>query len=205
MGPRIPRDRISLESARRTSAKIPLQRKQGVSERKPLRHRHSCQAGGGSGQQDDGPQCACRSPTWLIYSVCTFVERMQGCGSSEMQAALRGGLAVARQALPVQRLIGGTKAVRRLTTYCHLPSQAREGSSRPRQRAGLASGALPRAAAVEAPTASSVAAQGEHKAAASAPTFQEAIARLQEYWAGVGCAVWLPHNTEVGRLHQREL
>jgi hypothetical protein len=32
-----------------------------------------------------------------------------------------------------------------------------------------------------------------------APTFQEAIARLQEYWASVGCAVWLPHNTEVLR------
>lgn len=30
-----------------------------------------------------------------------------------------------------------------------------------------------------------------------APTFQEAISRLQDYWASVGCAVWLPHNTEV--------
>lgn len=29
-------------------------------------------------------------------------------------------------------------------------------------------------------------------------TFQDAIARLQEYWASVGCAMWLPHNTEVG-------
>ena len=33
--------------------------------------------------------------------------------------------------------------------------------------------------------------------AGAAPTFQEAIARLQSYWASVGCAVWLPHNTEV--------
>ncbi|EFJ48902.1 hypothetical protein VOLCADRAFT_59982 [Volvox carteri f. nagariensis] len=31
-----------------------------------------------------------------------------------------------------------------------------------------------------------------------APTFQEAISKLQEYWASVGCAIWLPHNTEVG-------
>lgn len=31
-----------------------------------------------------------------------------------------------------------------------------------------------------------------------APTFQEAISRLQQYWASVGCAMWLPHNTEVG-------
>lgn len=33
---------------------------------------------------------------------------------------------------------------------------------------------------------------------ANAPTFQEAIRRLQDYWASVGCVVWLPHNTEVG-------
>ncbi|MEW5302291.1 MAG: hypothetical protein WDW36_005092 [Sanguina aurantia] len=33
---------------------------------------------------------------------------------------------------------------------------------------------------------------------ASIPTFQEAISRLQAYWSEVGCAVWLPHNTEVG-------
>jgi len=31
-----------------------------------------------------------------------------------------------------------------------------------------------------------------------APTFQQAINRLQDYWASKGCAVWLPHNTEVG-------
>lgn len=31
-----------------------------------------------------------------------------------------------------------------------------------------------------------------------APTFQEAIAKLQNYWAAQGCAIWLPHNTEVG-------
>ena len=29
-------------------------------------------------------------------------------------------------------------------------------------------------------------------------TFQDAISKLQEYWASVGCALWLPHNTEVG-------
>ena len=31
----------------------------------------------------------------------------------------------------------------------------------------------------------------------SAPTFQDAITKLQAYWANVGCALWLPHNTEV--------
>ena len=29
------------------------------------------------------------------------------------------------------------------------------------------------------------------------PTFQQAIQRLTDYWASVGCAVYLPHNTEV--------
>ena len=47
-----------------------------------------------------------------------------------------------------------------------------------------------------APTAASGAT--EVKRNPSAPTFQEAISRLQQYWASVGCAVWLPHNTEVG-------
>ena len=39
---------------------------------------------------------------------------------------------------------------------------------------------------------------------ADAPTFQDAIARLQSYWAQFGCAICQPHNTEVmtciGRL-----
>ncbi|XP_037495834.1 glycine--tRNA ligase, chloroplastic/mitochondrial 2-like isoform X1 [Jatropha curcas] len=33
---------------------------------------------------------------------------------------------------------------------------------------------------------------------ASVPTFQQAIQRLQEYWASVGCAVMQCSNTEVG-------
>ena len=33
---------------------------------------------------------------------------------------------------------------------------------------------------------------------AGAPTFQDAILRLQQYWSSRGCALWLPHNTEVG-------
>ncbi|EIE22621.1 hypothetical protein COCSUDRAFT_53607 [Coccomyxa subellipsoidea C-169] len=36
------------------------------------------------------------------------------------------------------------------------------------------------------------------RAKAAALTFQEAVARLQEYWASVGCAVWQPFNSEVG-------
>lgn len=30
-----------------------------------------------------------------------------------------------------------------------------------------------------------------------APSFQEAIFRLQQFWSSRGCVVWLPHNTEV--------
>ncbi|RID54954.1 hypothetical protein BRARA_G02240 [Brassica rapa] len=37
-----------------------------------------------------------------------------------------------------------------------------------------------------------------HSNSVSIPTFQQAIQRLQEYWASVGCAVMQPSNTEVG-------
>ncbi|XP_019173207.1 PREDICTED: glycine--tRNA ligase, chloroplastic/mitochondrial 2 isoform X1 [Ipomoea nil] len=38
----------------------------------------------------------------------------------------------------------------------------------------------------------------ENQKKSSAPTFQQAIQRLQEYWASVGCAVMQCSNTEVG-------
>ena len=38
---------------------------------------------------------------------------------------------------------------------------------------------------------------GAHHVKATALTFQEAIARLQEYWSSKGCALWQPHNSEV--------
>lgn len=39
---------------------------------------------------------------------------------------------------------------------------------------------------------------GNNNKASSVPTFQQAIQRLQEYWASVGCAVMQCSNTEVG-------
>jgi glycyl-tRNA synthetase len=33
---------------------------------------------------------------------------------------------------------------------------------------------------------------------ANAPTFQDALARLERYWNEQGCLVWMPHNVEVG-------
>lgn len=41
-------------------------------------------------------------------------------------------------------------------------------------------------------------ASSEQPKKSSVPTFQQAIQRLQEYWASVGCAVMQCSNTEVG-------
>ncbi|PRW56476.1 Glycine-tRNA ligase chloroplastic mitochondrial [Chlorella sorokiniana] len=101
---------------------------------------------------------------------------------------------VAARQLP--RALTGSRALRTLCVAAPLPGRR---PAQPPQPRGLSSGrALPQAAAVEAPTASSTAAASSKGPANGAPTFQEAISRLQEYWAGVGCALWLPHNTEVG-------
>ncbi|CAL8470617.1 g10159 [Coccomyxa elongata] len=60
------------------------------------------------------------------------------------------------------------------------------------------------AAATEAPPASGQQLSTSSGNGAAKPigattlTFQEAVARLQEYWASVGCAVWQPFNSEVG-------
>lgn len=59
------------------------------------------------------------------------------------------------------------------------------------------------AAATEAPPASGQQLSTSSSNGAAKPTgaatltFQEAVARLQEYWASVGCAVWQPFNSEV--------
>ena len=65
----------------------------------------------------------------------------------------------------------------------------------------LSSSTAGHTAEAEAPTGVSgkpeVSSNGAGREAA-ALTFQEAIARLQSYWASVGCAVWQPFNSEVG-------
>jgi glycyl-tRNA synthetase len=56
------------------------------------------------------------------------------------------------------------------------------------------------AAAAPSPTVSTGATPrgtGSGGAPGQGPTFQQAIQRLTDYWASVGCAVYLPHNTEV--------
>mmetsp|Transcript_20995 Transcript_20995/g.46001 ORF Transcript_20995/g.46001 Transcript_20995/m.46001 type:complete len:1090 (-) Transcript_20995:488-3757(-) len=61
-----------------------------------------------------------------------------------------------------------------------------------------ASAAAVTAAAPSAPSQEQQQSKPTMSSQRKAPTFQEAIAKLQEYWASVGCVVWLPHNTEVG-------
>lgn len=86
-----------------------------------------------------------------------------------------------------------------------LPSQTLAASAR-RSLLCTSSRIVAAAAATAAPAAADTAAvqlqansstngAGRNR---SAPTFQEAIKRLQDYWAAAGCVVWLPHNTEVG-------
>ncbi|PNW77355.1 hypothetical protein CHLRE_10g433000v5 [Chlamydomonas reinhardtii] len=64
--------------------------------------------------------------------------------------------------------------------------------------APAATTAAPASAAAVATTPSNGAAPARSGLVKDAPSFQEAITKLQEYWASVGCAIWLPHNTEVG-------
>lgn len=66
------------------------------------------------------------------------------------------------------------------------------------KRNSSAAAAAPAAPAKAAPAAPA------QKREAVGPTFQEAVQRLQEYWASVGCAVWLPHNTEVSAIRQSD-
>lgn len=122
---------------------------------------------------------------------------MQQCCRGDGMLALRSAFGLARRASgQLPRALGSIRALRSLSGAVQLPGQR---EALPTQHRSLSTTrALPRAAAVEAPTSSSgPASAGGPRAAPNAPTFQEAISRLQEYWAGVGCALWLPHNTEV--------
>lgn len=69
--------------------------------------------------------------------------------------------------------------------------------------APAATTAAPASAAAVATTPSNGAAPARSGLVKDAPSFQEAITKLQEYWASVGCAIWLPHNTEVSNWGDR--
>lgn len=72
-----------------------------------------------------------------------------------------------------------------------------------RHRSSRSASTTPAAAAVVSEAAPAAqhhegATNGANTGGNTAPTFQEAVRRLQDYWASIGCIVWLPHNTEVG-------
>lgn len=77
------------------------------------------------------------------------------------------------------------------------PGAPRRGPAPP----SAAAPAVADAAAAAKPSATptnGAAAGGAANGNATAPTFQDAIRKLQDYWASVGCVVWMPHNSEVG-------
>ena len=97
---------------------------------------------------------------------------------------LRGGGAVARAARGRLHATGRPSA----------PAATASASAAP---AAPVADAKPPAPASSSPP--SAAASSPTTADPTAPTFQQAIARLQDYWSrAAGCAAWLPHNTEVG-------
>eukprot|EP00850_Spirogloea_muscicola_P000643 SM000002S05723 [mRNA] locus=s2:1859761:1867448:+ [translate_table: standard] len=73
------------------------------------------------------------------------------------------------------------------------PMRAFSGRGRPGNRHGPPTSA---AVAVEEVQATSERREGD--GGADTPTFQEAIQRLQDYWARAGCAILQPSSTEVG-------
>jgi hypothetical protein len=92
---------------------------------------------------------------------------------------------------------GGGLAHQRLahSLMRHRLLQCRHGSARPQWFACRAvAPAVGDDVATNTTGAGSSSAGGE----SGTLTFQDAISKLQEYWASVGCAMWLPHNTEVG-------
>lgn len=122
---------------------------------------------------------------------------MQACRGSDMRVALSSLAHRAAGQLP--RVMSSSRAMSTLVAAAQLPHRREQPG--PSAHRTLATPS--RAAAVQAPSATSssaAAANAGRAATGSVPTFQEAIARLQEYWAGVGCALWLPHNTEVGTV-----
>jgi hypothetical protein len=123
-------------------------------------------------------------------------------------AARSSGLAAhAAQQQPALQL-HGFKAHRQLSTrgLSAAAQSALQQQPRPSRSAVAASAAAP--AVTDQPPAAAPAGQQQQHAgsngassqagASTAPTFQEAVQRLQNYWAAQGCIVWLPHNTEVG-------
>lgn len=92
----------------------------------------------------------------------------------------------------------GARAGRRAASL-HLLAAARRLSASASAAAAAAAPPATNNAVHSTAAANSNGASPSSAADPTAPTFQQAIASLQDYWSkAAGCAVWLPHNTEVG-------
>jgi hypothetical protein len=125
-----------------------------------------------------------------------------------MRSISRAG---SRQAAPMRRAqapavaahtSGGIRATQGSTAPLASPIRYSMGAVR-RSAGSLRGARAPSAATTDAPATSTPSPMQAHAASAApsnpeAPTFQDAISRLQAYWASCGCAIYLPHNTEVG-------
>jgi hypothetical protein len=87
-----------------------------------------------------------------------------------------------------------------LTSPSLPPGPIRRSGSRPFRGRLLSAPAVSRSSSDGAAALSS--SSSGNGASASVLTFQQAIQRLQEYWASVGCAVMQCSNTEVPLAHQ---
>jgi hypothetical protein len=101
-----------------------------------------------------------------------------------------------RAAAPCSSFAGSSSS--RLPAAVARRSQLACASSHARALAVAAAAASPAVLEPAAQQQAAAAPASSNGNGSAAPSFQEAIKRLQDYWASVGCIVWLPHNTEVG-------
>ncbi|KAK3195209.1 hypothetical protein Dsin_026519 [Dipteronia sinensis] len=94
---------------------------------------------------------------------------------------------------PLTLLFSVTRSPRNLSFLFKPPPLRRRRFGR-----NLSAAAISTSAVQQQQRSSSTEATNSESQNASVPTFQQAIQRLQEYWASVGCAIMQCSNTEVG-------
>lgn len=119
--------------------------------------------------------------------------------------ALRSSTGVTTQA-PVAQQLHASSVHRQLSAHSLSPAAQHALQQRPAASRRLITTTAAAPAVAEQPTSAAAPQQqpahsngmSSRGNAGTAPTFQEAVKRLQDYWSAQGCIVWLPHNTEVG-------
>lgn len=138
-------------------------------------------------------------------ATCQHRSTMHGAGGAAARGLqrlagallLRTGAASGAAASPAAASIPA--ACRQLSRHrAQLVGARLLGSSRPIASAAAAATAAAATAAHAPPASSGPGASTRTAPPVAAPSFQDAVRRLQDYWARAGCLVWLPHNTEVG-------